>query len=206
MPFDGFLPSAPYGDAAFERLSVGGSGGGPTDVNLTVGNVALQAFQLSIGPALSINLGIGNTALAGTPLSILTPIYVNLGGGNLALDGAPLSFPTFAGASGLINCAISYAGTDSTIPLYDVGDVVRVVATFTDSVSGLPAIPAALVFRLKTPDGVVSTSIVPVNDDTGLYHVDLVASQSGTWRLTWIATGVSEEGEFMVSSSQSDLL
>ena len=85
---------------------------------------------------------------------------------------------------------------------YDIGDLVRLSATFTD-LAGAPVSPSAVVLRVKAPDGTVSTP-TPTNDGIGVYRHDLAVTQAGLWCYRWEGTGaVTAAGErtFMVRAS-----
>lgn len=81
---------------------------------------------------------------------------------------------------------------------YDVGDVVRVTATFTANT------PAAVTVKVLKPDGATSTPSV-VNDGGGVYHADVTADQAGRWlyRVSGTSPGAAaEEGSFAVRVQQ----
>lgn len=120
----------------------------------------------------------------------------------LAASGEAL--PPTPDASGLIAIAISYAGSTSTIPVYEIGNTVRIFGTFTDRITGALLLPTGLGFRLKRPDRVVDTSIVPSFRSAGVYSVDIIGNQGGVWHFTWSATGAAKDGEFVITGSLSD--
>lgn len=96
-----------------------------------------------------------------------------------------------------------------TINVHDVGDLVRVTGTFTDS-ADLPADPTALSFAFKDPSGSVTTYVFPtdaqlVKDSVGIYHVDVDVVEPGDWHYRWISTGAGQGaqiGQFMAKPNQ----
>jgi hypothetical protein len=91
---------------------------------------------------------------------------------------------------------------------YDVGDLVRIDATFT--VDATATDPTTVICRVKAPDGTVSaktygTDAEVVKESTaGVYHLDIDITQRGTWRYRWEGTGAAqgaEEGRFDVRRS-----
>lgn len=92
---------------------------------------------------------------------------------------------------------------------YDVGDLVRVTGTFTDS-AGTATDPTVVGFKYNDPAGTTTTYIYGtdaevVKDSTGVYHVDISATTKGVWEYRWYATGVGQsagEGHFTVRVSR----
>lgn len=94
--------------------------------------------------------------------------------------------------------------------VYQVGDVARLTATFTDS-EGTATDPTTVTCYVKRryqmvpetrtytyPDGVEK-------DATGSYHLDVVPDATGIWDYRWVATGAvvaAEEGAFNVPHSE----
>jgi hypothetical protein len=91
----------------------------------------------------------------------------------------------------------------ATLPLtYDIGDGIRITATFTNLSGGL-ADPTTIVFKLKAPSGTVTTPTV-THLSTGVYYVDVIPNVKGSWLYRWEGTGavaVAEEGKFLVRAS-----
>jgi hypothetical protein len=91
--------------------------------------------------------------------------------------------------------------------LYDIGDLVRCTGTFASS--GTNVNPSAVMFKVRTPAGVVTTytygvDAALVRDATGVYHVDVSADTAGDWLYRFWSTGTgqaAEEGRFRVQSS-----
>lgn len=91
---------------------------------------------------------------------------------------------------------------------YDIGDVVRCRAIFTDSDS-VAVDPAAVVFKFKAPGSAIVTYTYGVDGQilktsTGNYYVDLTIATAGTYRYRFAATGSGAsagEKTFLVSES-----
>jgi hypothetical protein len=82
---------------------------------------------------------------------------------------------------------------------YDIGDLVRLTATFTDD-QGNPTEPTSVELTTLPPDN-EETTHEAVADGDGAYHVDLEPDQAGTWGYRWKATGTgqgAEPGQFHV--------
>jgi hypothetical protein len=90
----------------------------------------------------------------------------------------------------------------------DVGDVVRLAATFTD-VSGSPAIPATVVCRIQNGSAsevatYVFGSGTLVATGSGAYQVDHLIDSPGQWRYRFQGSGshqAAEEFTFHVRES-----
>ena len=83
-----------------------------------------------------------------------------------------------------------------------VGEVARLPLRVTDA-NGLPTDPASLRLKVKAPDGTVTTTAYGagpdlVKDAVGVYRLDLVLTQAGTWHYRWEtdapAAGAAEGG------------
>lgn len=95
--------------------------------------------------------------------------------------------------------------------LYDIGDKVRLLATWT--VSGSYTNPTTPQCRVKSPPGTttvyatsaasgVSTGVV--QSATGQYYVDVLPTSEGVWHYRWTGTGnayAAEEGSFEIRAS-----
>jgi hypothetical protein len=89
---------------------------------------------------------------------------------------------------------------------YDIGDRIRLGATFQD-LNGTLADPTTVSLMVKKPNMpavtynyALSPAIV-TKDSVGRYHVDLDLHLSGTWKYKWIGTGTiiaAEEGRIFV--------
>ena len=90
--------------------------------------------------------------------------------------------------------------------IHDLGDLVRVSATFKDAETEDELDPTEVSLSVCTPDGEVVTYVYDtdaevVKEDVGMYYADLDANQTGTWFYRWWSTGTgqaSEEGRFTV--------
>ena len=79
---------------------------------------------------------------------------------------------------------------------YDVGDLVRVTGTFTNS-AGAAADPTAVLFKYKDPSGnkttlTYGTDVSVVKSSTGVYYVDVNVDEIGYWYYRWQATGTGQ--------------
>lgn len=87
---------------------------------------------------------------------------------------------------------------------YDIGDLVRCTGTFASSGSNVN--PSAVMFKVKTPAGTVTTytygtDAALVRDSTGVYHVDVDAATAGDYVYRFWSTGTGQaaaEGQFWV--------
>jgi len=82
--------------------------------------------------------------------------------------------------------------------VYDQGDLIRLSAAFT--VDGVAANPTIIRCKVRTPGGVVTTSVYGtdaalVRDSTGVYHLDLSVTTSGTYTYRWEGTGAAQAAE-----------
>jgi len=78
---------------------------------------------------------------------------------------------------------------------YDIGDLVRCTATFTDS-AGDAIDPTAIVFRIKLPDDTTTvytygTDAELVKSATGVYYVDYTTVAAGTLDYRFEGTGAA---------------
>ena len=93
--------------------------------------------------------------------------------------------------------------------VYDVGDRVRLLATFKNA-AGVATDPTTITVKTKTPAGVVATFVFGIDaqvvkDSTGNYHFDFDLTASGHWYYRWAATGAvfaAEEGTLDVRVSR----
>jgi hypothetical protein len=89
---------------------------------------------------------------------------------------------------------------------YDIGDVVRISAAFTQNT--VPIDPGAVTLTVEPPVGTSTTYTYPATmtkDSTGNYHVDLAITQRGTYQYRWTSTGggaASEENWFQVRTQK----
>lgn len=73
---------------------------------------------------------------------------------------------------------------------YQIGDVPRVRADFTDRDTGLPTDPTTVTLQILSPSGVVTTPAA-TNDASvvGGFYYDLALTESGTWTYRFVGTG-----------------
>jgi len=90
---------------------------------------------------------------------------------------------------------------------YDIGDIVRVSSAFTQS--GVAVDPTTVSLIVLAPDRTATTYTVGegtvLKDSAGNYHVDVPATQTGTYRYRWVSTGTgaaAEEGFFEVRTQR----
>ena len=95
---------------------------------------------------------------------------------------------------------------------YDLGDKVKVSATFTDPDDSEAAYdPSVVKVSHKDPSGNVTTwtygtDSEVVKDSTGNYHALIDADEAGTWYYRWFSTGTgqaAEEQQFRVKAAQA---
>lgn len=92
--------------------------------------------------------------------------------------------------------------------IYDVGDLVRLKATFTDPNNGdIPIDPGTVAVLYKNPAGVVTKKVFGtdsevVKDSTGVYHIDVDIDADGQWKYRWESTGVGQAAEEAEASVQ----
>lgn len=95
----------------------------------------------------------------------------------------------------------------TTKTAYDIGDLVRCTGTFASS--GANVNPSAVLFKVKTPAGTITTytygtDVALVRDSTGIYHVDVDATEAGEWTYRFWSTGTGQaaaEGQFIVKAT-----
>lgn len=91
---------------------------------------------------------------------------------------------------------------------HDIGDVVRLDATFTDE-AGAAVDPATITFELTSPSSATTTyvhgtDVELVRDELGKFHVLAAPDAAGVWLYRWESTGVAqaaEEDSFYVRST-----
>lgn len=90
--------------------------------------------------------------------------------------------------------------------VYDIGNKVRVSASFTNVASGDAVDPDVVMFHWRRPAGArvtytYGTDVELVKDDVGEYHVDLDLDKKGEWNYRWQSTGdgqAADHGSFTV--------
>ena len=92
--------------------------------------------------------------------------------------------------------------------VYGKGDLVRVTGTFTDS-GDVAVDPTAVIFKYKPPSSATVTYTFGVDAElvksaTGIYYVDVSATESGQWWHEFSSTGTGQavdESYFVVRQS-----
>lgn len=82
---------------------------------------------------------------------------------------------------------------------YDLGDLVRVTAVFTNS-SGTAIDPTVVICKYKDPSGntttlTYGTDVALVKDSVGNYHTDINCDEAGDWLYRWYSTGTGQAAE-----------
>jgi hypothetical protein len=89
-----------------------------------------------------------------------------------------------------------------TIAVYQRGDLVRISGVFKD-IAGTLIDPSTVALNVSKRSG-PTTYTYPatvIKDSAGNYHVDVSATERGTWLYEWVTTGTgqaAEHGEFVV--------
>ena len=93
---------------------------------------------------------------------------------------------------------------------YDKGDTVRASATFTDA-DGLGVDPGTVTFKVLDPSGneasYVYGGVEVIKTATGIYYIDILIDESGTWHFRCEGTGTdaaASESYFSVRVSKFD--
>lgn len=99
-----------------------------------------------------------------------------------------------------------------TVNTYDLGDLVRCDTSDTPftNTAGTVIDPAAVFFKVKDPNGTVTTytygvDAALVKSAVGTYYVDVNANVAGTWYYRFYSTGsgqAADENSFTVATSQ----
>ena len=80
----------------------------------------------------------------------------------------------------------------STANNYDIGDVVRLSATFRTTAGAL-ADPTKVTFKYQDPSGntvtVTSTAAGVIHPSSGLYYTDISPDETGVWEYRIYSTG-----------------
>lgn len=95
---------------------------------------------------------------------------------------------------------------------YILGEVATPTAEFR--VGGVLTDPTAVTFTVEQPDGVETTYVYGtdpelIRDSAGIYHVEVLTDQQGTWVYRFVGTGAAtgaNEGQFSVTSQVVDAL
>ena len=95
--------------------------------------------------------------------------------------------------------------------VYGKGDLVRVTGTFSDN-NGTAVDPTVVLFKFKAPSSATVTYTYGedgelIKSATGVYYVDVSATESGKWWHEFSSTGVGQavnESYFEVRQSNID--
>lgn len=95
----------------------------------------------------------------------------------------------------------------TVVNVYDVGDSVRVSATFT--VSAVNTDPSTITLKVKDPEGSITTYTYAggtvTKQATGIFYKDVTVSNDGIWYYRFEGTGTviaAVEGQFRVRRSE----
>lgn len=84
-----------------------------------------------------------------------------------------------------------------TVNRYDVGDVVKLTASFVDD-AGDPVDPTTVSLYIQDPSGNVATETYNPGNITrvseGNYRYDLAIDEHGSWLWRWESTGTGQAG------------
>lgn len=85
---------------------------------------------------------------------------------------------------------------------YDIGDLVKIQGTFTDT-AGVPTNPTTATLRVHKPDGTLDiyTGAQLSSGGNGIKYVEITPALAGTWLYRWEGTGAVttvEEAAFVV--------
>ncbi len=83
--------------------------------------------------------------------------------------------------------------------IFPIGNVIRSDNTFRDS-NGDLADPTTVSLKFESPAGVITTYVFGTDAEltkvsTGVYRVDISASESGFYHLRWLSTGTGEASD-----------
>lgn len=104
------------------------------------------------------------------------------------------------------------SSSSSDINTHDLGDIVKVSATFTNPDNDDALLdPSVVKLSVKNPSGTVTTytyldGVVIVRDSVGLYHALIDADEAGTWYYRWWSTGTgqaAQEKQFNVNEAEA---
>ena len=89
---------------------------------------------------------------------------------------------------------------------YELGNLIRVSAVFTDFLTGMPQDPDVVELSIRDATGTLTTYLygvdaIIIKDGVGLYHADLDVEAAGKWYYRWWATGngqAAKENSFTI--------
>jgi len=95
----------------------------------------------------------------------------------------------------------------TAINTYDIGDTIRLRATFT--ISGAATDPTTITLKVKNNSGTTSTYTYAggtvSKTSTGIYYKDISLTNDGVWYYRFEGTGAvaaASEGQFIVRASE----
>lgn len=176
-----------------------------TLISCGVGLMTMVGLDAATSAGISVNASAGRALAEGLPVTIIatTDVFINVPG-RVLMEGRNANF-FFTTVIIPIDVAISFAGSSDKIPVFDVGDGIVVRASFSNAATGDVVDPEGPQLRIRNPLGAIVIA-TPSRTDAGVYEYEIAANVPGTWRFTWLGTSVSEDGEFVVVTSLSDLL
>jgi hypothetical protein len=82
---------------------------------------------------------------------------------------------------------------------FNVGDLVRITGTFSDS-AGTNVDPTTITVYYKDPSSNITELVYGVDSDvvqsdTGIYYVDISIDESGNWYYRWKGTGSNQAAD-----------
>ena len=95
---------------------------------------------------------------------------------------------------------------------HDLGDLVRVTATFTDpDDNDAPIDPEVVNVTFRDPSGNITTWVYDTDEEVvrsaeGIYYADIDADEAGTWEYRWWSTGSGQAAEakkFKIRSTEA---
>jgi hypothetical protein len=95
--------------------------------------------------------------------------------------------------------------------IYDLGDLVKVSATFKDAGTGAAIDPDVINVSIRTPTGVVTSYTYSVDanliqENVGEYYAMVNANESGFWFYRWWSAGfgqTAKETKFEIRTAQA---
>lgn len=94
-------------------------------------------------------------------------------------------------------------------PIFQIGDKPRLEGRFKNS-AGTLVDPGGVTFKVKDPSGNIDTYVYGTNPEvvkqsTGIYYIDNLVDEAGTWHYKYFSTGSAQaagESDFEVAVSQ----
>lgn len=88
---------------------------------------------------------------------------------------------------------------------YEIGDLVRLKAYFTDAETGSPVTPSSQAVRVKLPNSTVATFLAggassPTPIASGSFKLDFLVTSIGSHQVRWEASGPPVAEEFALQT------